>query len=428
MEILIKNGKVIDPVSKKTIIADILVEKGKISKIGGTIKTKTGNQIDASDKIVASGFIDLHTHLREPGREDAETIETGLKAAVVGGFTTVCAMPNTDPPCDTQAHAKFLLEKATKVKLANIIPVGTITKERKGETLAEIGELKESGCLMISDDGDSVKDAALMRKALEYSSMIDILVSDHCEDKELSQDGVMNEGYFSTVLGMKPIPAEAESTIIERDIRLAEMSGARIHIEHVSAAQSVEIIRQAKKRGVQVTAEVTPHHFSLKDEDLKSFDTNLKMNPPLRGTEDIKALIKGLKDGTIDAIATDHAPHPENDKEKEFDYAPFGIIGLETALSLSVLKLVEPGHLSWAELMQKLSFNPARILKYDRGLLKEGEIADIVIIDPEKEWVYEKEKIKSKSKNSPFIGKTMKAKVTDVIVNGRIILKNENFV
>jgi dihydroorotase len=262
-----------------------------------------------------------------------------------------------------------------------------------------------------------------MRRVLEYASMVDLLVISHCEDKMLAGEGVMHEGYWSTVLGLRPIPAEAESTIVERDICLAELAGARLHIAHVSSAKSIEIIRQAKKRGVKVTAEVTPHHFSLTDEQVKSFNPNLKVNPPLRSDEDVKAIKKGLKDGTIDAIATDHAPHLENEKEKEFDYAPFGMIGLETALSLAVMNLIEEKVLGWSDLIKVLSVNPAKILKYERGTLKEGAVADITIIDPEEEWEYTADKVRSLSKNSPFLGQRMKARITDVIVGGRVVFR-----
>lgn len=424
MRILIKNGRIVGSEQKKVIQGDILVEDGIITEISAGIKTKADKVIDAKDKIVAPGFIDMHTHLREPGREDAETVETALEAAIAGGFTTVSAMPNTQPACDSQAHVKFLLDRAKEVGLANILPIGAITKKRQGAEMAELGELKESGCLAVSDDGSSVEDTFLMRKAMEYAQMVDLLVVSHCEDKKLSDEGVMHEGYWSTVLGLKPIPREAESVIVERDINLAALTGARLHIAHVSASPSVDIIRQAKKNGIKVTAEVTPHHLVLTDADLKTYDTNMKVNPPLRSASDVKALKEALKDGTIDVIATDHAPHPENEKEKEFDYAPFGMIGLETALSLSAGALIDEGYLDWPGLVEKLSANPAKILKYARGILKKGAIADIVIIDPNAKWVYAKDKIKSKSSNSPFIARQMKAQVTDVMVSGRIVLEN----
>jgi len=423
MKILIKNGRIVDPANNIDKKGDLLIENGKISKLGGSIKEKADKTIEADGKIVAPGLVDMHTHLREPGREEAETIDTAMKAAIKGGFTTLSAMPNTDPACDTQADVKFLLERAREVGLGNILPVGTITKKREGKELSRMAELRDAGCLAISDDGASVADAGLMRIAMEYASMEDLLVISHCEDKDLSSGGVMHEGYFSTVLGLKPFPAEAESTIIERDVLLAELAGVRLHIAHVSAAASVEVIRNAKKRGAKVTAEVTPHHLTLTDERVQSFDTNLKVSPPLRSEEDVRALKEGLKDGTIDAIATDHAPHLANEKDKEFDYAPFGMIGLETALALVAGTLVEEKHLSWPELIRKLSTNPASILKYDRGTLSEGAAADVVVIDPGKKWIYKKEDIASKSTNSPFIGWELKGKVTCVIAGGKIVIE-----
>ncbi len=423
MSILVKNGLVIDPSQGKEKVEDVLIKDGKIEKVAKGIKENAKTVINAEGKIVAPGLIDMHTHLREPGYEEKETIYTGLKAAIKGGFTTVCAMPNTNPACDNQAQAAFIIEKAKKCNLGNVIPIGAITKDRKGEVLTEMAELKEAFCLAFSDDGDSVGHTILMRKALEYASMLDTLIISHCEDKKLVGDGVMHEGYWSTVLGLSPMPRKAESLIVERDIQLAQLTNARLHIAHVSAAESVNLIRKAKKEGVKVTAEVTPHHFTLKDEALQSYDTRLKVNPPLRSEEDIKELKKGLKDGTIDVIATDHAPHLESEKDMEFDYAPFGMIGLETALSLAIQELVEEGYLTWSELISKMATNPAKILGYDRGTLAEGAIADLIIIDPTREWIYEEGKIESLSKNSPFIGWKMKGLVEEVIAGGRRVLK-----
>ncbi|MBU1084532.1 MAG: dihydroorotase [Candidatus Omnitrophota bacterium] len=428
MDILIKNGRIIDPANGLDEKGDILVEKGVISKIGGTIQKAGAEVIDAKGKICAPGFIDMHTHLREPGREDAETVETASRAAVRGGFTTVCAMPNTTPPCDSRANTEFIIEQGKRAGLIRVIPIGTITKGRKGEELSEMAELQRTGCPAVSDDGDSVEDASLMQRALEYASMLDLLVISHCEDKKITGAGVMREGYFSTVLGLAPIPKEAESTIVARDISLAERTGARIHIAHVSCSESVEIIREAKKRGVKVTAEVTPHHLALMDKDLKGYDTNMKVNPPLAGEADVKALKKAVKDGTIDVIATDHAPHPEHEKEKEFDHAPFGMIGLETALPVIRKVLIEEGDMEWPEVIEKLASNPARILGCGRGTLSKGAVADIVMIDPEREWIYEKEGILSKSVNSPFIGTKMKGQVTDVVAGGRHVLKARGIV
>lgn len=423
MAIIIKKGRIINPAQGIDMTGDVLVEKGKISKVAKNIKADGAETISAEGKIVCPGFIDMHTHLREPGKEEAETVETALKAAVCGGFTTVSAMPNTQPVCEKEAHVRFLTRRAEECALGNVLPVGAITKSRAGKDITEMAELKEAGCYAVSDDGDSVPDAWLMRVAMEYASMVDLLVISHCEDKLLAGGGVMHEGYWSTALGLKPIPAESESVIVDRDIQVAIITGARLHIAHVSTAKSVEIIRNAKKRGVKVSAEVTPHHLTLSDESLKTYDTNLKVNPPLRTKEDVKALKEALKDGTIDAIATDHAPHPADEKEREFDYAPFGMIGLETALSLSAMALIDKKYLDWPGLIARLTCNPCKILKYDRGTLKEGANADITIFDPEQEWVYTVENIRSKSKNSPFIGWKLKAKVTDVLVGGKVVLK-----
>ncbi len=419
MSILIKNGHIIDPAQGMDQKGDIFIEGREIAQIGGKIKKKADLEINAEGMIVAPGFIDLHAHLREPGGEEKETVETGLRAAVAGGFTTVCAMPNTEPPCDTRAQVEFLKNRARETGLATLLPVGAITRGRKGEGMTEMCELKEAGCLAVSDDGDSVADAVLMRRAMEYASMADLLIMSHCEEKELVAEGVMHEGYWSTVLGLSPIPSKSESIMVDRDIQLAELAGARLHISHVSTAESVEIIRSAKARGVKVTAEVTPHHLTLSDKELTSYDTNLKVNPPLRSESDIKELKKGLKDGTIDAIATDHAPHLENEKEREFNYAPFGMIGFETALPLARKALVEGGLMTWAEVISKFTSSPAKVLGYDRGSLKTGKIADVVIINPDKEWVYEKSKIKSKSRNSPFIGWKLKGAIEGVIIAGK---------
>ncbi len=424
MSILIKNARIIDPSSGIDRDGDLFIEKGKIGTIGENVRKKARNIIDARGKILSPGLVDMHTHLREPGREDKETIYTGLLAAVNGGFTMVCAMPNTAPACDTQAQARFIIERAERVKSAGVVPIGTITRGREGKELTEMGELRSAGCPAVSDDGSSVSDAYLMRKALEYASMLDMLVISHCEDKELSGGGVMFEGYWSSVLGLAPIPAASESLIVGRDILLAEISGARIHIAHVSTKESVDIIRRAKKRGVKVTAEVTPHHLALTDEDLRSFNTSFKVNPPLSSKEDVRELRKAVKEGVIDVIATDHAPHLENEKEMEFDYAPFGMIGLETALPVAKKILIDGGFLDWPGLIEKMSAVPAAILGIGKGTLKEGAPADVILIDPEKEWVYEKEKIRSKASNSPFIGEKMTAEVTDVIIGGRILKRN----
>jgi len=420
MKILIKNGKVIDPSQKRNGVADVLIENKKIIKIEKKIKAKADKVIDARGKIVAPGFIDMHTHLREPGEENKETIATGARAALYGGFTTVCAMPNTIPTCDNAALINYILEKSVHAGFANVLPIGAITKNRLGKEMTEMAEMQQLGCVAISDDGDSVDDTKLLRRVMEYAAMLNLPVICHCEDKNLFGKGVMHEGYWSTTLGLRGIPAEAESIIVGRDIQLAALTGVHLHIAHVSTAQSVDLIRQAKKRGVKITAEATPHHFTLNDEALQNYDTRCKVNPPLRSKNDVKAICKGLKDGTIDVIATDHAPHLEVDKEKEFDYAPFGLIGLETALSLAIMQLVNKRILTWPELINKLSCNPNKILQHNRGTLKPGAIADIIIIDPKKTWVYTKDQIKSKSFNSPFIDWEMKGKVEVAILAGKI--------
>ncbi len=420
MKTLIKNGRVIDPSQKLDAVVDVLLEQNKIAQIGENIKTKADREIDATDKIVAPGLIDMHTHLREPGDENKETIASGANAAIHGGFTTICAMPNTNPVCDNEAQVRFILNKAKKAGLANVLPIATITKNRAGKEISPMIELQEAGCIAVSDDGDAVADSRLLRRAMEYASMLNLPVICHCEDEKLAGKGVMHEGYWSTVLGMHGIPAESESIIVNRDIQLAELTGAHVHIAHVSSAQSVNIIRAAKDRGVNVTAEVTPHHFTLTDAALKDYDTNLKMNPPLCSEDDVKALIAGLKDGTIDVIATDHAPHLTVDKVKEFDYAPFGIIGLETALSLAIDQLINTKVLTWPELIKKLAYNPSQILAYDRGTLKPDSIADVIIIDPSKKWIYSADQIKSKSQNSPFIDWEMHGKVETVFVAGKL--------
>ncbi|MGD9153472.1 MAG: dihydroorotase [Gammaproteobacteria bacterium] len=420
MKILIKHGKVIDPSQKRNGVADILIENKQIISIERNIKTKADKIIDAHGKIVAPGFIDMHTHLREPGEENKETIASGARAALYGGFTTICAMPNTIPACDNAAQIQFILDKGKQAGFANVLPIGAITKDRAGKEMTEMAEMQQVGCIAVSDDGGSVDDTKLLRRAMEYAAMFKLPVICHCEDKNLFGKGVIHEGYWSTVLGLRGIPSEAESIIVGRDIQLAALTGVHLHIAHVSTAQSVDLIRQAKKRGVKVTAEATPHHFTLTDAALQNYDTNCKVNPPLRSKDDVKAICKGLKDGTIDAIATDHAPHLQVDKEKEFDYAPFGLIGLETALSLAIMQLIDKKILTWPELINKLSCNPNKILRLNKGTLKPGAIADIVIIDPKKTWRYTKDQIKSKSHNSPFIDWEMKGKVETVVLAGKI--------
>lgn len=421
MKLLIKNGRLIDPANKINRVSDILIEKDKISKTGKALKADGAEIINAKGMIVCPGLFDMHTHLRQPGREDAEDFVSGSKAAAKGGFTSITAMPNTDPVCDNRGIVEYVISESRHNAVVNIFPAGAITKGQKGEDLTEIADMKDAGAVAITDDGLSVKNAQIMRKVLEYANMFDMPVISHCEDLDLSQKGVMNEGFVSTLLGLGGIPNISESSVVARDIALAAFTKTRIHIAHVSTEESVEIIRQAKEKGINVTCETCPHYFTLTDEAVKGFDTHTKMNPPLRAEKDRKAIIEGLKDDTIDVISTDHAPHTEADKDVEFDFAPFGIIGLETALSLAINELVDKKILTWDRLIKKISFAPSEILRLtNKGRLSSGADADIVIIDPNKKWEFEKETIISKSKNSPFIGRTFKGCAVVTICGGKI--------
>lgn len=428
MKILIKNGHVVDPANKVDSELDILIEDSNIAEVGKNIKASAAEIIDAKGKIVAPGLVDIHSHLREPGREDEETLLTASKAAVKGGFTSVCAMPNTTPPCDNQGVVGFIMSEGKRIGLCNIYVIGTITKGRKGEELSEIGELKTAGVVALSDDGSSVDNSEIMRRALEYAGMFDLPIIAHCEDKLLSKDGVMNEGFISTVLGLRGIPSISESTRVARELELCAMTGGRLHVAHVSTKRSVELIRDAKKRKINVTCETCPHYFALTDEDVKKsgFDTNAKMNPPLRTREDSEAIKEAIKDGSIDCIATDHAPHTEDEKDTDFDSAPFGIIGLETALSLAIMELVDTKVLGWTGLIERMSLNPARILGLNKGTLSTDSVADIVIIDPVKTWQVKKETLESKSKNTPFLGKTLKGVVVATITGGNVVYEADN--
>jgi dihydroorotase len=419
--IVIKGGRIIDPTHKMDQMGDILIEDGKISAIESLIVIKGDViEINAHGMIVTPGLIDLHTHLREPGFEYKETVETGVAAAIAGGFTTICCMPNTNPVNDNASVTELILERARKIGKTKILPVGAITRGLKGEELSEIGELVSAGCAAISDDGMPVMNSLIMRRALEYAKIFDIPVIDHCEDLNLTDGGVMFEGAVSTALGLKGIPAASESVMVARDIALASLTGGRVHLAHISTAASVHLIREAKVRGVLVTAETCPHYFTLTDEAVNGYNTNAKMKPPLPSVLDLLEVRAGLADGTIDAIATDHAPHAPWEKEQEMDRAPFGIIGLETAIPLS-LRLVSSGVLSLPALIQKLTQGPAQILRKGIGQIRSGDCADITIIDPELEWTVKGESFKSKSKNSPFIGWKMKGKAVTVIVAGKVI-------
>ncbi|MFQ5456410.1 MAG: dihydroorotase [Nitrospirota bacterium] len=427
MRLLIKNGQIIDPASGRNEKADILIEDGNISIIERDIKIeRTGASqysfrlIDASGKMVMPGLIDMHTHLREPGYEYKETIKTGTLAASAGGFTSVCCMPNTSPVNDNQSVTEFIIDKGINGGYVNIFPVGAITKGLKGCEMAEIGELKKAGCVAISDDGNPVMDSEVMRRAMEYAKIFDIPVISHCEDTALSMDGVMNEGIVSAELGLRGIPNAAEEIMIAREIALAELTLARVHIAHISTKGGVRMLRDAKEGGISITGETTPHYFTLTEDEVRGFNTNAKVNPPLRTEEDVIAIKEGLKDGTIDVIATDHAPHAIFEKEIEFDAAPFGLIGMETALGLS-FRLIEEGWLSLSDIVSKLSLNPSNILNLNRGSLNSGAAADIVIVDPDNTWKVDPLRFKSKSKNTPFSGWELRGKAVMTIVKGKIV-------
>ena len=424
MRLLIKNGRVIDPENNLDGVLDILVENSKISKVAKNIQADAERIIDAKDKIVMPGIIDMHVHLREPGREDKETIASGTKAAAKGGVTTVLAMPNTSPAIDSPENVNLLKSIIKDRALVNVFIVGAITKGRIGEELTDILALKKEGAIALSDDGSSVDNNQLMLEALKKAKEQNILVICHCEDKSLSRNGVVNLGLTSTRLGLRGIPKESEYKRVARDIGLAEKTGVPMHIAHVSCKESVELIAQAKQKGIKVTCEATPHHFSLTEEAILGYDTNMKVNPPLRSKADISAIKQGLKDGIIDMIASDHAPHTENEKDIEFERAEFGVIGLETELAVSITELVEPGLLDWSDLVRKLCLNPAKILGIDKGTLGTGKDADIVIVDPQKEWTVTKEKFVSKSKNSSFIGKKLKGIVECTILQGKIVYED----
>jgi len=424
---LIKNGYVVDPKNKIDGVMDILIEKDRIKEVAKKISGKADKEIDAKGKIVSPGLIDIHVHLRQPGFEYKETIETGLKAALKGGFTGVCPMPNTYPVSDRRSDMEFLIGEAKRLSLIRIWPVGAVTLKQEGKELTEFGELKKGGAVALSDDGRPITNSNILRRALQYARKFDLVIMAHCQDESLFCGGCMNEGFISTRLGLPGIPVESESAEVARDIQLADMTGGRLHFCHISSKKSLDLIRQAKAQGSQVTAETCPHYFHLTDESVLHYNTNAKMNPPLRTKADVDAIKKSLKDGTLDVISTDHAPHAESEKDAEFDKAPFGIIGLETSLALS-LKLVEEKALSIPELVRKMSLAPAQVLKIDRGHLSENAIADITVIDPSYEWVVDKEKFESKSKNSPFLGWKMKGRATDVFVEGRHVLKNGEIV
>ena len=423
MNLLISGGLVVDPAQNLEEMRDVLIKDGRIAALEppGTIPAEGREVVDARGLVVAPGLIDMHVHLREPGEEYKETIETGTAAAARGGFTAVACMPNTEPVNDSAAVTRFILDQAAKAGWARVYPVGAISRRSLGQTLSEYGELKAAGCVAVSDDGRPVMNALLMRRALEYARTFDLLVISHAEDLNLRGDGVMHEGQVSVRLGLRGMPAAAEEIMVYRDIRLARLTGARLHIAHVSTAGSVAIIRDAKRSEIGITAETAPHYFTLTEEAVADYDTNAKVNPPLRSAWDRAAIIEGLADGTIDAIATDHAPHSVLEKDVEFAEAAFGLIGLETSLGLS-LRLVHEGVLTLGQLIAKMSCNPARILRLPGGRLTPGSPADITLIDPHREWTVDVSRFASKSRNCPFQGWELRGKAVMTIMGGKVII------
>ncbi len=420
MTILIKGGTVVDP-GRVHGPSDVLIENGKIAAVGPKLKAPVDAKVlDATGKVVLPGFIDLHVHFREPGFEYKETIQSGTAAAVAGGFTTVCCMPNTNPVNDNQSITEFILDKARAAGNANVLPIGAITKGSEGKELAEIGDLHRAGCVAISDDGLPVTNSLVMRRAMEYAIAFDVPVVDHCEDLHLSEGGCMNEGLVSTQLGLPGMPAAAEDIMVARNLSLAELTGARLHLAHLSTAGSVRMVREAKARGIRVTAEACPHHFMLTEEACCGYNTHAKMNPPLRTGADVQAIKEGLRDGTIDVIATDHAPHAMQEKQQEFAAAPNGIVGLETAWPLT-LTLVEEGLLSLEVAVAKLTTEPARAFSLKKGTLAPGADADVAIADLQESWEVDPARFRSKSRNTPFAGWKVKGRVTTTLVGGRIV-------
>ena len=424
MRLLIANGYVIDPTQGVNGGRDLLIEGGRVAALlrSGEAKPEGAEVFDATGLIVAPGFIDLHTHLREPGQEYKETIATGAAAAVAGGFASVCAMPNTDPVNDNPAVTSFIVEQAQAAALCNVFPVGAITKGSKGEELAEMGEMLRAGIVAVTDDGRPVPSPGLMRRAMEYARGFDLTVMDHCDDPTLAAGGVMHEGEWSLRLGLRGRPALAEESDAMRDCALAELTGARVHLAHVSTRGAIEAVRRAKERGVEVTCEVTPHHFTLTDAACEGFDTNTKMNPPLRSAEHLEAVLEAIADGTVDAVATDHAPHHADEKELEFDHAAFGITGLETAVGLALDRLVHGGRITLERLVELFSTNPARVFRLEgRGTLSPGSHGDVTVLDPALRWTFDASRSKSKSRNTPFHGRTFHGAPVATVVAGRLV-------
>ena len=419
MKTIVKNGHIIDLKNDIDMIGDILIEDGIIKEIAENI-TADAEIIDAKGMVVSAGLIDMHVHLREPGFEYKEDIETGTSAAAAGGFTSVCPMPNTNPVCDNAAVVRYIKEREKDAAHCRIFPIGAVTKKLEGKELSEIGEMKKAGIVAISDDGKPVQSGSVMRRAILYADDFDLPVISHCEEMSLLDSGQMNDSVTATKLGLRPIVPAVEEAMVARDILIAEHEGKRIHIAHVSTKGSVELVRQAKGRGVKVTCETAPHYFTLTDKAVEGFDTNAKMNPPLRGEEDVEAIIKGLCDGTIDCIITDHAPHHIDEKNLEFEFALNGIVGLETSLALSVTYLVKTGRMELSEMLKKMTYNPSEILGLNLGEIAVGKSADLTVFDPDEIWTVDVNKFKSKSKNSPYDGFTLSGKAHMTIIEGKI--------
>lgn len=430
MRLLIANGYLIDPSQGVNTGRNLLIEDGRVAGLldRGDGVPEGAEVLDATGLVVAPGFIDMHVHLREPGQEYKETIRTGAAAAVAGGWTSVCAMPNTDPINDSPAVTRFIIEQAERAQLANVFPIGSITKGSKGTELAEMGEMKDAGIVAISDDGRPVPSAGMMRRAMEYARGFGLTVVDHCEDKTLAAGGSMHEGRWSLLLGLRGIPAAAEEMDAVRDCALAELTGARVHLAHVSTRGALEAVRRAKTAGLNLTCEVAPHHWALTDEAVEGYDTNTKMNPPLRSRDHVEAILEGLRDGTIDAIATDHAPHHADEKALEYDQAPFGITGLETGVGLALDRLVHEGTISLERLVELCSTNPARIFNLaERGTLRNNSRGDVTILDPDLTWTFDASRSKSKSRNTPFDGWTLRGAAVATIVGGRILYRHPDY-
>ncbi len=423
MKMLIKGGTVVNPVTGKLETSDIIIKDGVISEMGQNLSVSDAEVFDAQGKLVAPGFIDMHVHLREPGQEEKETIESGCRAAVRGGFTAVACMPNTVPVADTRSVIHYVSNKAGEAGLAKVYPIASLTKGSKGEELSEMADLKDAGAVAFSDDGSPVSNPTVMRRAMQYAGMLDMPVISHCEDLDLVAEGVMNEGFNSTRFGLRGIPKAAEEVMVARDIILSELTGCRLHIAHVSTAGSVRLIRDAKARGIKVTAEVTPHHFTLTDLAVQGYDTATKVNPPLREEADIVAIKEAIADGTIDVIASDHAPHAEEDKDKEYNLAPFGMVGLETAVGLVWTELVSTGIISPSRAVAMMTINPANILGIKSGALEPGVAADVTVIDPELEEKVNPQDFHSKGRNTPFVGRTLKGLPVMTMVDGKVVYR-----